>query len=71
MLITTPDNGVYVAYRGTDNGEGYDNAEMMYKESTLQQQEALEYFESLVENEKHSDLFINGNVKLYNKNLGD
>jgi len=73
LMVTTPggsgkEPGVYVAYRGTQTGEGNDNAEGMYMASTPQQREAREYFDSLVE--KHKRLFENGDVHVVGHSKG-
>ena len=72
LMVTTPGNGkepgLYVAYRGTQYGEGHDNAEGMYMTSTPQQREAREYFDRLVRN--NEELFAGSNVQLVGHSKG-
>lgn len=75
-LIQTPAKdsegqpGLYVAFRGTAGDEWMPNASLMYEENSVQQQEALEYFESLVENEKFRPLFEESYVTLTGHSQG-
>lgn len=67
----TPDKSrVYVVYRGTADGEWPDNGIGMTQSSTVQQQRALSYFETTVEQMKLSEeqrLIITGHSKGGNK----
>lgn len=44
-----PSGNIYVAYRGTGDGKWPDNGEGMYKESTVMQRNAAEYFDKVIE----------------------
>lgn len=72
LMVTTPGDGkepgVYVAFRGTQKGEGHDNAEGMYMATTPQQRAAREYFDRLVK--EHEDLFANSNVQVVGHSKG-
>lgn len=60
----------YVVYRGTADGEWFDNGLGMTSESTLQQERALSYFEEVVEREQISSmdrLIVSGHSKGGNK----
>lgn len=60
----------YVVYRGTADGEWFDNGLGMTSESTLQQERALAYFEEVVEREQISPgdrLIVSGHSKGGNK----
>lgn len=45
----SPNNDYYVAYRGTGDGKWLDNGEGMYKTSTVMQESAADYFDTIVE----------------------
>jgi hypothetical protein len=51
VSFKSPNNDYYVAYRGTGDGKWVDNGEGMYKESSLMQRRAAEFFDSVVEKE--------------------
>ena len=54
-----PENGnVYVAYRGTGDGKWVDNGVGLTEKSTVMQDEALEYFDHVIEN----DIKTNGKI---------
>lgn len=46
------DDDYYVAYRGTGDGKWLDNGEGMYKEDTIMQRKAVEYFDSVISKEE-------------------
>lgn len=67
----TPDKScMYVVYRGTGDGEWPDNGIGMTEASTVQQQKALAYFETVVEKENITDktrVVVTGHSKGGNK----
>ena len=61
---------VYVAYRGTYDGEWYDNGQGLIKEQTAQQREAVKYFDEVVEHlniDDTTELYTTGHSKAGNK----
>lgn len=61
---------IYVVYRGTGDGEWPDNGLGMTQESTLQQERALDYFETVVERQQITQeqrLIVTGHSKGGNK----
>lgn len=64
------EGSTYVVYRGTSDGEWLDNGIGMTEKSTLQQERALDYFETVVEREQISEadrLIVTGHSKGGNK----
>lgn len=59
-FINEADDKVYVIFRGTGDGEWYDNGSGLSKAETAQQKEAVEYFDEVVKT-----LNINDQTKLY------
>lgn len=63
-------SSIYVVYRGTSDGEWPDNGMGMTETSTLQQERALDYFETVIKREHISEeqrLIITGHSKGGNK----
>lgn len=61
---------IFIVYRGTADGEWPDNGAGLFSESTLQQEDALLYFDRLAENghlETPGSVFISGHSKGGNK----
>jgi hypothetical protein len=59
-------NNVYVAYRGTGDGRWYDNGDAFAKEYSPYQQDAAEYFDSVMERLNVSDqanVYVTGHSK--------
>lgn len=64
--FSTPDGTHYVAYRGTGDGQWVDNGEGMYKESTLMQRRAAEYFDHYIESRglaESDNIIVTGHSK--------
>lgn len=62
----SPNNDYYVAYRGTGEGKWLDNAEGMYKEKTIMQQKAAEYFDAVVKEkglDQTTNIIVTGHSK--------
>lgn len=69
-FMTKDGSNIYVVYRGTGDGEWPDNGIGMTAVSTIQQERALSYFETVVEREQISQeqkLIITGHSKGGNK----
>lgn len=67
---TEDGSSIYVVYRGTSDGEWPDNGAGMTEVSTLQQERALDYFETVVKRENISEeqkVIITGHSKGGNK----
>lgn len=61
-----PDSDYYVAYRGTGDGKWVDNGEGMYKEYTVMQKSAAEYFDYVVSREQltaDDNIIVTGHSK--------
>jgi len=69
-FVNPKENNIYVIFRGTADGEWPDNGLGMTAESTLQQREALNYFDEVVSKitiGKNTSLFVSGHSKGGNK----
>lgn len=71
VTFTSPtDNKVYITYRGTADGEWYDNGQGMTKEWTNQQKEAVKYYDEVVDSLKLDnsyEIYVSGHSKGGNK----
>lgn len=69
-FINDDTSKVYIAYRGTYDGEWYDNGQGLIKEQTAQQKQAVEYFDEVVERlniDDSTELYATGHSKAGNK----
>ena len=70
VTFTSDDKKVYIIYRGTADGEWYDNGQGMTASETKQQKEALRYFDDVIDRlniDESYEVYVSGHSKGGNK----